>query len=115
MAQSNFVHLHLHTDFSLLDGACDIGELVDEASRRGMPAVAVTDSVNLNLPALADVAVSLDLPAQPIHTITSHALALTTRAPANARASCDVGADRRAIRHSVASARPLVQASRRPT
>jgi DNA polymerase III subunit alpha len=47
MAQSNFVHLHLHTDFSLLDGACDIGELVDEASRRGMPAVAVTDHGNL--------------------------------------------------------------------
>ena len=47
MAHSNFVHLHLHTDFSLLDGACDIGELVDEASRRGMPAVAVTDHGNL--------------------------------------------------------------------
>ncbi len=47
MAHSNFVHLHLHTDFSLLDGACDIGELVDEAARRGMPAVAVTDHGNL--------------------------------------------------------------------
>ncbi len=47
MAPTNFVHLHLHTDFSLLDGACDIGELVDEAARRGMPAVAVTDHGNL--------------------------------------------------------------------
>ncbi len=47
MAHSNFVHLHLHTDFSLLDGACDIGELVEEAARRGMPAVAVTDHGNL--------------------------------------------------------------------
>jgi DNA polymerase-3 subunit alpha len=47
MAHTNFVHLHLHTDFSLLDGACDIGELVDEAARRGMPAVAVTDHGNL--------------------------------------------------------------------
>src|SRR5271168_3540852 len=47
MAHSNFVHLHLHTDFSLLDGACDISELLDEAARRKMPAVAVTDHGNL--------------------------------------------------------------------
>ena len=43
----NFVHLHLHTDYSLLDGACNITELVGEAARRGMPAVAVTDHGNL--------------------------------------------------------------------
>jgi DNA polymerase III subunit alpha len=42
-----FVHLHLHTDYSLLDGACEIGELVGEAARRHMPAVAVTDHGNL--------------------------------------------------------------------
>jgi DNA polymerase III subunit alpha len=47
MAASNFVHLHLHTDYSLLDGACEIGELTAEAARRGMPAVAVTDHGNL--------------------------------------------------------------------
>jgi DNA polymerase III subunit alpha len=47
MAPSNFVHLHLHTDYSLLDGACEIGELTTEAARRGMPAVAVTDHGNL--------------------------------------------------------------------
>src|ERR1700741_1518296 len=47
MGTPRFVHLHLHTDYSLLDGACDIGELVSEASRRGMPAVAVTDHGNL--------------------------------------------------------------------
>jgi DNA polymerase-3 subunit alpha len=47
MAPSNFVHLHLHTDYSLLDGACEIGELTAEAARRGMPAVAVTDHGNL--------------------------------------------------------------------
>jgi DNA polymerase III subunit alpha len=47
MAIPRFVHLHLHTDYSLLDGACDITELVDEAARRGMPAVAVTDHGNL--------------------------------------------------------------------
>ena len=42
-----FVHLHLHTDYSLLDGACRIPDLVAEAARRGMPAVAVTDHGNL--------------------------------------------------------------------
>jgi DNA polymerase-3 subunit alpha len=46
-ASGNFVHLHLHTDYSLLDGACEIGELTAEAARRGMPAVAVTDHGNL--------------------------------------------------------------------
>ncbi len=44
---ANFVHLHLHTDYSLLDGACEIGELTAEAARRRMPAVAVTDHGNL--------------------------------------------------------------------
>ena len=43
----SFVHLHLHTDYSLLDGACEIGELTAEAARRGMPAVSVTDHGNL--------------------------------------------------------------------
>ena len=47
MTIPNFVHLHLHTDFSLLDGACDIVEVLDETARRGMPAVAVTDHGNL--------------------------------------------------------------------
>ena len=47
METSRFVHLHLHTDYSLLDGACDITELVTETARRGMPAVAVTDHGNL--------------------------------------------------------------------
>jgi DNA polymerase-3 subunit alpha len=47
METPRFVHLHLHTDYSLLDGACEIGELVSEAARRGMPAVAVTDHGNL--------------------------------------------------------------------
>jgi DNA polymerase III subunit alpha len=47
MATPRFVHLHLHTDYSLLDGACDITELVNEAAHRGMPAVAVTDHGNL--------------------------------------------------------------------
>jgi DNA polymerase III subunit alpha len=47
METPRFVHLHLHTDYSLLDGACDLEEVVDEAARRDMPAVAVTDHGNL--------------------------------------------------------------------
>ncbi len=47
MGHPDFIHLHLHTDYSLLDGACEISELVKEAARRGMPAVAVTDHGNL--------------------------------------------------------------------
>jgi DNA polymerase-3 subunit alpha len=47
MGQPEFVHLHVHTDFSLLDGACETGELLDEASRQKMPAVAITDHGNL--------------------------------------------------------------------
>jgi DNA polymerase-3 subunit alpha len=47
MGNPQFVHLHVHTDFSLLDGACETGELLDEASRQKMPAVAITDHGNL--------------------------------------------------------------------
>jgi DNA polymerase III subunit alpha len=38
-----FVHLHTHTEYSLLDGAARIGELVDTACRMNQPAVAITD------------------------------------------------------------------------
>ena len=44
---AEFVHLHLHTEYSLLDGACRIGELLDEAKRLEMPALAVTEHGNL--------------------------------------------------------------------
>src|SRR5438105_795910 len=47
MGQPQFVHLHVHTDYSLLDGACETCELLDEASRQKMPAVAITDHGNL--------------------------------------------------------------------
>ncbi len=47
MASNNFVHLHLHTDYSLLDGACEISRLMDRAAELKMPAVAVTDHGNL--------------------------------------------------------------------
>ncbi len=42
-----FVHLHCHTDYSLLDGACDIGQLMKIVSAQKMPAVAMTDHGNL--------------------------------------------------------------------
>jgi len=44
---SDFVHLHLHTEFSLLDGACRIPELLDQVKKLEMPAVAVTEHGNL--------------------------------------------------------------------
>ncbi len=43
----HFVHLHLHTQYSLLDGACRIEEIAERASELGMPAVAITDHGNL--------------------------------------------------------------------
>ena len=43
----SFVHLHLHTEFSLLDGACRVDELLDEAVRLKMPALAVTEHGNM--------------------------------------------------------------------
>jgi DNA polymerase-3 subunit alpha len=44
---AEFVHLHLHTEFSLLDGACRIDELLDQAARLKMPALAVTEHGNM--------------------------------------------------------------------
>ncbi len=43
----SFVHLHLHTEFSLLDGMTRIKDLAKKASELGMPAVAMTDHGNL--------------------------------------------------------------------
>ena len=44
---TSFVHLHLHTEYSLLDGACRIEELLDHAARLEMPALAVTEHGNM--------------------------------------------------------------------
>jgi len=44
---SSFVHLHLHSQFSLLDGANRLGDVVDAAVRNEMPAVALTDHGNM--------------------------------------------------------------------
>jgi len=42
-----FVHLHLHTEYSMLDGAARVGEVIDAVVRDGQPAAAITDHGNL--------------------------------------------------------------------
>jgi DNA polymerase-3 subunit alpha len=44
---TEFVHLHLHSDYSMLDGACDVEKLVERVHELGMPAVAMTDHGNI--------------------------------------------------------------------
>ena len=44
---AEFTHLHLHTDYSLLDGACKLDELLDQAVRLGMRSIAVTEHGNM--------------------------------------------------------------------
>ncbi|MBV9180968.1 MAG: PHP domain-containing protein, partial [Acidobacteria bacterium] len=44
---AEFVHLHLHTDYSMLDGACDVEKLCQRVEKLGMPAVAMTDHGNI--------------------------------------------------------------------
>ena len=43
MSHAEFVHLHLHTEYSLLDGACRLDRLMDKAHELKFPALAVTD------------------------------------------------------------------------
>jgi DNA polymerase-3 subunit alpha len=43
MSHADFVHLHLHTEYSLLDGACRLDRLVDKAHELKFPALAITD------------------------------------------------------------------------
>ncbi|ATY10525.1 DNA polymerase III subunit alpha [Amycolatopsis sp. AA4] len=47
MSNDSFVHLHVHTEYSMLDGAAKIGPLFAEAARLGMPAVGMTDHGNM--------------------------------------------------------------------
>ncbi|HEX4581542.1 MAG TPA: PHP domain-containing protein, partial [Acidobacteriaceae bacterium] len=44
---AEFTHLHLHTDYSLLDGACDVEKLVAHVDSIGQKAVAITDHGNI--------------------------------------------------------------------
>src|SRR5881398_3122209 len=47
MLRDSFVHLHLHTEYSLLDGSIRMKELMKKAAEYKMPAVAITDHGNL--------------------------------------------------------------------
>ena len=47
MPRDSFVHLHLHTEYSLLDGSIRMKELMKKAAEFKMPAVAMTDHGNL--------------------------------------------------------------------
>ena len=47
MTTNTFVHLHLHTEFSLSDGLIRVKPLLQRTAELGMPAVAVTDRCNL--------------------------------------------------------------------
>src|SRR6059058_228232 len=47
MADARFVHLHVHSEYSILDGACRIPALAERAAELGMPAVALTDHGSL--------------------------------------------------------------------
>ncbi|MDP3143421.1 MAG: DNA polymerase III subunit alpha [Candidatus Omnitrophota bacterium] len=47
LTHSDFVHLHVHTQYSLLDGACRIDQLVKAAVQQKMPALAITDHGNM--------------------------------------------------------------------
>ena len=43
MSHADFVHLHLHSEYSLLDGACRLDKLMDRAHALKFPALALTD------------------------------------------------------------------------
>lgn len=47
MPNSEFIHLHNHTEYSLLDGACRVSDLVNTALKMEMPALAITDHGNM--------------------------------------------------------------------
>ncbi len=46
-ASASFAHLHLHTEFSMLDGAARVEEVVKRAASDGQPAIAITDHGNM--------------------------------------------------------------------
>ena len=47
MTTDSFVHLHVHSEYSMLDGAARVKPLIEEAVAQGMPAIAVTDHGNM--------------------------------------------------------------------
>jgi DNA polymerase III, alpha subunit (EC 2.7.7.7) len=47
MAEPRFVHLRVHSDYSMIDGLAKTGPLVKKAAALGMPSLAITDFTNL--------------------------------------------------------------------
>ena len=47
MKYSNFIHLHTHSQYSLLDGACRLDNVIELAKEYKMPALAITDHGNM--------------------------------------------------------------------
>ncbi|MFP1482902.1 PHP domain-containing protein [Escherichia coli] len=47
MSQPRFVHLRVHSDYSMIDGLAKTAPLVKKAAALGMPALAITDFTNL--------------------------------------------------------------------
>jgi DNA polymerase-3 subunit alpha len=47
VSNDGFVHLHVHTEYSMLDGAAKINQLMEEVVKQGMPAIAMTDHGNV--------------------------------------------------------------------
>src|SRR5690242_21543562 len=46
-SQDSFVHLHVHTEYSMLDGAARLGAMAERTAELGMPAIAMTDHGNV--------------------------------------------------------------------
>src|SRR3712207_7044430 len=47
ISSDSFVHLHVHTEYSMLDGAAKLPEVTKAAAEQGMPALAMTDHGNV--------------------------------------------------------------------
>ena len=47
MSSPGFIHLHGHSEYSLLDGGCRVGDMAELAAEHQMPALAITDHGNL--------------------------------------------------------------------
>src|SRR5471030_996539 len=47
MTEPRFIHLRIHSDYSMIDGLAKVGPLVKKAAALGMPALAITDFTNL--------------------------------------------------------------------